>query len=465
LEAAQIDVNRFLMEQGRLPHVGDEIPPWKYRGLLLYYAQLGHAVCAETGHRWPWWMSVLETGVLPGPIPKVHFGSRAVGQSLSAPLKQIQNALNVIDQEYGSWQGFEYFIGWLAFLLGVSREPSTLSEKTQDRLYRSFDLGPFLREPGDHIGEFLAATKAGGWNPHAFFPTPHDLVEMMIQVTLGPDVLDGDDMRFRSVYDPAMGTGRMLLHASNYSLRLYGQDIDRLVHLICLINAALYVPWMAFPVPEAQWQDIAAATLGGESRIARQLRLMREVLELEHEVMEEDQIGQLLPAPPASDPSPIILDSRGQGLLFGAEIPSFALYAATANISVTLALTLVVWSIYHIEGVRAKGFIGYLKSWIPAGVEGPAVVPIFIIEVISHFVRIISLSVRLFANILAGHLLILFMGGGLVVLLGLAWIGPISLIAAIVFFLFEVVLIATLQAFIFATLTAIYIGGAVGESH
>jgi F-type H+-transporting ATPase subunit a len=151
--------------------------------------------------------------------------------------------------------------------------------------------------------------------------------------------------------------------------------------------------------------------------------------------------------------------------IFGAEIPSLALYAATANISIPLALTLVVWFSYHIEGVRAKGFIGYLKSWIPAGVEGVAAVPIFFIEVISHFVRIISLSVRLFANILAGHLLILFMGGGLVVLLGLAWIGPISLIAAIVFFLFEVVLIATLQAFIFATLTAIYLGGAVAESH
>ena len=83
-------------------------------------------------------------------------------------------------------------------------------------------------------------------------------------------------------------------------------------------------------------------------------------------------------------------------------------------------LTLVVWFSYHVEGIRAKGVIGYLKSWIPAGVEGPARIPIFIIEVISHFVRIISLSVRLFANILAGHLLILFMGGGLVVLLGLA---------------------------------------------
>jgi F-type H+-transporting ATPase subunit a len=151
--------------------------------------------------------------------------------------------------------------------------------------------------------------------------------------------------------------------------------------------------------------------------------------------------------------------------LFGLQLPSFALYSATANISVTLALTLVVWFSYHIEGIRAKGFVGYLKSWVPAGVEGAARVPIFAIEVISHFVRIISLSVRLFANILAGHLLILFMGGGLVVLLGIAALGFLTLPVAIVFFLFEVLLIATLQAFIFATLTAIYLGGATAESH
>jgi F-type H+-transporting ATPase subunit a len=151
--------------------------------------------------------------------------------------------------------------------------------------------------------------------------------------------------------------------------------------------------------------------------------------------------------------------------LFGLEVPSFALYAATANISVTLALTIVVWFAYHIEGIRAKGFFGYLKSWIPAGVTGFARFPIFGIEVISHFVRIISLSVRLFANILAGHLLILFMGGGLVVLLGIAALGFITLPVAVLFFLFEVLLIATLQAFIFATLTAIYLGGATAESH
>ncbi len=151
--------------------------------------------------------------------------------------------------------------------------------------------------------------------------------------------------------------------------------------------------------------------------------------------------------------------------VFGLELPTFALYAATANISVPLVLTLIVWVAYHVEGVRSKGLIGYFKSWIPAGTPGALRIPIFVIEVISQFVRIISLSVRLFANILAGHLLILFMGGGLVVLLGLAALGALTLPVAVAFFLFEVVLIATLQAFIFATLTAIYFGGAVAEGH
>jgi F-type H+-transporting ATPase subunit a len=151
--------------------------------------------------------------------------------------------------------------------------------------------------------------------------------------------------------------------------------------------------------------------------------------------------------------------------VFGLHLPTFALYAATANLSVPLTMTLVVWFSYHWEGIRAKGFVGYLKSWIPEGVTGFARIPIFAIEVISHFVRIISLSVRLFANILAGHLLILFMGGGLVVLLGIAALGIFTLPLAIAFYLFEVVLIATLQAFIFATLTAIYLGGATAEHH
>ena len=149
----------------------------------------------------------------------------------------------------------------------------------------------------------------------------------------------------------------------------------------------------------------------------------------------------------------------------GLEIPSFAIYAATANVSIPLVLTLMVVGIYHYEGIRAKGPINYVKGWIPAGTPGFLLILIFPIEIISQFVRIISLSVRLFANLLAGHLLILFMGGGLVVILGLAAIGVFTLPVAIAFFMFEVVLIAGLQAFIFATLTSIYLGEAVAEGH
>jgi F-type H+-transporting ATPase subunit a len=154
--------------------------------------------------------------------------------------------------------------------------------------------------------------------------------------------------------------------------------------------------------------------------------------------------------------------------IFGLELPTFAIYAATANISVPLALTLVVWISYNVEGIRAKGFLPYFRSWLPPGLEdmnpfGKGL--IFVIEVISHFVRLISLSVRLFANILAGHLLLLFMGGGLAVLLGLAALGALTFPLAFLFFVLELGLIATLQAFIFSMLTAIYIGGATAESH
>ena len=165
---------------------------------------------------------------------------------------------------------------------------------------------------------------------------------------------------------------------------------------------------------------------------------------------------------------PLPTNTEHEISVFGLQIPAFALYAATANLSIPLALTLVVWVSYHVEGIRAKGLVPYLASWLPPGLEemnpiGKAF--IFAIEAISHFARMISLSVRLFANILAGHLLLLFMGGGLAVLLGIAALGVLTFPLAFFFFVLEVGLIATLQAFIFSTLTAIYIGGATSASH
>jgi F-type H+-transporting ATPase subunit a len=162
---------------------------------------------------------------------------------------------------------------------------------------------------------------------------------------------------------------------------------------------------------------------------------------------------------------PLPVNSEETIAIAGFDFPALALYAATANLSIPLVLTLTVFVLYQLEGIRRHGVVKYVKGWLPAGVSGPAAAPIFFIEVISQFMRIISLSVRLFANILAGHLLILFMGGGLAVLLGIAALGWITLPIAIVFFILEVGLIATLQAFIFATLTSIYFGEASAGGH
>jgi F-type H+-transporting ATPase subunit a len=146
--------------------------------------------------------------------------------------------------------------------------------------------------------------------------------------------------------------------------------------------------------------------------------------------------------------------------LFGIHIPSFALYAATANISVPLVLALVVFIAFIGVGIKQHGPIGYLKSLIPEGVKGGMLILIFPIEVISTLMRLLSLTIRLWANIFAGHIIILFMAGGLAVVLGLQALGWFALPAGIIIYLFELGLVATLQAFIFATLAAIYIGGA-----
>jgi F-type H+-transporting ATPase subunit a len=162
---------------------------------------------------------------------------------------------------------------------------------------------------------------------------------------------------------------------------------------------------------------------------------------------------------------PLPTNTHEKVSIFGLEIPAFALYAATANLSIPLVLALIVFVSYNVEGIRAKGVGGYLKALVPQGVKGGMAAFIFVLEFMSNFMRLISLSVRLFANILAGHLIILFMSGGLAVLLGTAAIGWLTLPIGVALFLFEVGLVATLQAFIFATLSAIYLGGAVAEHH
>jgi F-type H+-transporting ATPase subunit a len=147
----------------------------------------------------------------------------------------------------------------------------------------------------------------------------------------------------------------------------------------------------------------------------------------------------------------------------GTKIPTWGIYAATASLSVTIALSLMTFVFTHIEGIRFNGVIKYLKSLIP-DVPKPMLPLIVPIEIISVFMRLISLSVRLFANMLAGHMLILVMIG-LMFVLGHIWLAPISVGVATAFYLFEVVIVVSIQAFIFAALSAIYIGSAIEPEH
>ena len=145
------------------------------------------------------------------------------------------------------------------------------------------------------------------------------------------------------------------------------------------------------------------------------------------------------------------------------ELPTLAIYAATSSISVTLALALMTWTFTHIEGIRYNGARKYFRSWIPDVPKAilPLIVPL---EILGQFMRLISLSVRLYANMLAGHMLILTFIGLIFVLESLA-VAVVAVPAAAAFYLFEVVIVVSIQAFIFAALSAIYIGSAIEPEH
>jgi F-type H+-transporting ATPase subunit a len=144
-------------------------------------------------------------------------------------------------------------------------------------------------------------------------------------------------------------------------------------------------------------------------------------------------------------------------------IPTWGIYAATSSLSVTLALALLTFVFTHFEGVRWNGPVRYFKSWIP---EAPKALLALIVplEILGQFMRLISLSVRLFANMLAGHILILTFIG-LMFILQTVVLAVIVVPVATAFYLFEVAIVVSIQAFIFAALSAIYIGSAIEPEH
>ena len=144
-------------------------------------------------------------------------------------------------------------------------------------------------------------------------------------------------------------------------------------------------------------------------------------------------------------------------------LPVWGIYAATSSLSVTLALAILTFLFTHFEGIRWNGPVRYFESWIPEAPK-PLLALIVPLEILGQFMRLISLSVRLFANMLAGHILILtFLG--LMFILESVVLAVVTVPVATAFYLFEVVIVVSIQAFIFAALSAIYIGSAIEPEH
>lgn len=148
-------------------------------------------------------------------------------------------------------------------------------------------------------------------------------------------------------------------------------------------------------------------------------------------------------------------------------IPQIATYAATSNINVTVALALMTFLLTHISGIRSNGPIGYFKGWVPGTAPGALKPVLFLIHAVSEVFRLVSLGVRLFANLLAGHIMILvfyaliFMLPSVVLIVVLSPLIEAGVLAISGFEIF----VAAIQAYIFAILTAVYIGGAIHQEH
>ena len=149
-------------------------------------------------------------------------------------------------------------------------------------------------------------------------------------------------------------------------------------------------------------------------------------------------------------------------LPFG-EHGQLAFYAATGNLNVTVVLALFTFLFTQYAGVRNKGPLAYVRSWMPKGAPPFLREFIFVIHIVSEVFRVVSLSVRLFANMVAGHAILAVFFAMALIFQNYA-IAVVLQGGSVIIFLFEI-FVAVIQAFIFAILSAVYIGGALEQEH
>jgi hypothetical protein len=243
----------FVLKHGRLPQLGvDSTPPWVLPGWLLFYVQAAEMQINGERSRWLHYLKTLEAGhLLDEPIPQIQFGHEGErADEGSGGHKALAKWADIVFEEIGSVGELRGLLDWFLWGLGLAAEAPRFSEKLNEKLYREIDVSVLLKHPYDYFGGYYAGSKTNKYNRTAFYPTPHSIVEAMVKMTMvdpGKEPPENRHSRTLTVCDPCVGTGRMLLHASNYSYCLYGMDIDAICVAASKINGALYAPWMTWP--------------------------------------------------------------------------------------------------------------------------------------------------------------------------------------------------------------------------
>jgi len=277
--------------------------------------------------RMAWWMDAALTGQIPPEkykeIQFVHEDSHEVrdglpvipkskGKKAGPPLSASgarKHLDDLVDRMGGGWEAMIHLIDWLAWGLGVGEMAECpkpmFGADWNEFLYTDFELGRLQAADCDVLGGVLSDRHGKGWNPNQFYPTPISVCTMMAQMTMmDTERLEGDDRDplVLSVNDPCVGTGRMLLAASNYSINLSGMDIDRVMVAACGINMALYAPWAVY-LPQLARRLLSRPAVTRGNALAQ------------IEKMDEARVEQGHPA--ATDgKSEISFNRHGQGELF-----------------------------------------------------------------------------------------------------------------------------------------------------
>lgn len=254
----------FMLENHRLPRIGDDKAPWGYRGWLLPIAADVTSLTAPAPHlgggtilhfpgRWGYWLEAHVSGRFPRePPPQIVFSETGNGGR-----RNLERCVEYIGRYEGFGSAVGHMIDWLAWALAVESEPPRMTAKVQEHLYREFSLDWWRETPADYLGWIMSEHKGRGRDPSGFFPTPFSVVHLLTDMTF----MGGDrvEMLRQTVMDPCVGTGRMLLAASNYSLCLYGQDINPRCVQATLVNGAVYAPWIPWPFAPPGADDVLAA--------------------------------------------------------------------------------------------------------------------------------------------------------------------------------------------------------------